>query len=118
MKHYGDREPQDSGVRLGDRSEELAALNDRSRGLTTTLVWLLAFMIGASCLALLGVTMVGTAARVTPWQVGASVLGLVADGGVVILLVRSRRRESWLLLLGAGGLGLACSAVMAFAGTL
>ncbi|WP_019072292.1 hypothetical protein [Streptomyces hokutonensis] len=96
----------DGGVRLGDGTDALAAVDDRNRnlfsGLTCIFVTLLA--VGLLAVLRLAATGQGPGEASGGLQVIAGVMGLAVVAVAVWLVVRARRAQRWLpLVIACGG---------------
>ncbi|MGQ4436525.1 MULTISPECIES: hypothetical protein [unclassified Streptomyces] len=104
------------GLALDDRAVARAAVDDRGRSLFSGLTCLCAVLLAVGSLSVLGRSVAGRGDALAGLQVAAAVIGLVVDVGVVWLVVRARRAQSWAPLFVACGICLGWMAVMALAG--
>ncbi|XUL88625.1 hypothetical protein ACQ86D_19875 [Streptomyces galilaeus] len=108
----------DNGVRLGDRTDARAAVDDRGRGLFAGLAVLFVVLLAVGSLVVLGRSAAGRGEAIGGLRVAAAALGLVVAAGAVWLIVRARRAQRWVPLLIACGGCLGWMAVMALVGRI
>lgn len=102
-------------VGLNDSAVARAVVDHRGRSLFSGLTCLCAILLAVGSFSVLGRSVAGRGEALGGLQVGAAVMGLVADAVVVWLVVRARRAQSWAPLLVACGICLGWMAVMALA---
>ena len=113
--NHGSRANSRNGVGLDDSTAARAAVDDRGRSLFSGLTCLCAVLLAVGSLSVLGRSMAGRGEALGGLQVGAAVMGLVADAVVVWLVVRARRARRWAPLFVACGICVGWMAVVALA---
>ncbi|MFJ9898710.1 hypothetical protein ACIQPR_35810 [Streptomyces sp. NPDC091280] len=94
----------DDGVHLGDRTDALAAVDDRGRSLFAGLTCIFVTLLAVGLLAVLRRAATGQGEAPGGLQMTAAVMGLAVDAVAVWLVVRARRVQRWLpLVIACGG---------------
>ncbi|MFJ3899192.1 hypothetical protein [Streptomyces sp. NPDC090083] len=94
----------DEGVHLGDGTDALAAVDDRSRNLFTGLTCIFVALLAVGLLAVLRRAATGQGEAPDGLRMAAAVTGLAVDAAAVWLVIRARRAQRWLpLVIACGG---------------
>jgi hypothetical protein len=115
VTNHGSRANHRNGVGLDDSTVARAAVDDRGRSLFSGLTCFCVVLLAIGSLSVLGRSVAGRGEALGGLHVATAVIGLVVDAGVVWLVVRARRAQSWAPLLVACASCLGWMAVMALA---